>query len=89
MMHGNMDVKSAKERHVFPLTNVAPILRTQLYAPFFTIILSFWLLQEDLYDHDVPQCRRISMTLDSKETRKMRPSFGQTEELENTTQPRT
>jgi hypothetical protein len=88
-MHGNMDVTSAKERQVLPFTNVAQILRTQLYAPFFTIILSFWLLQEALYDHDVPQCRRISMTLDSKETRKKKPSFGHTEELENTTQPRT
>ena len=55
-MHGNMKVKSAKERHVLPLANVGQILKIQLYASFFTIILSFWLFQEALYDHDVLRC---------------------------------
>jgi hypothetical protein len=55
-MHGNMNVKSAKKRNVLPLTNVALILKTKLHAAFFTIIFSFWLLQEALYDHDVLQC---------------------------------
>jgi len=57
-MHGNMKVKSAKERHVLPLANVGQILKIQLYASFFTIILSFWLFQEALYDHDVLRCWR-------------------------------